>query len=855
MRLRALSRGLRPPRRLLGLGLVGLSFALATAGMAQVQDKPLAARQSDAEPLGFKSAYAPIKDYWWEPTYFEAFDLPAASNGPSDATLSPDGRRILLAARGWIWLLDLSTRRATRVTATSSVDSQPAWSADGREIAFVRDTGHDTAIILKVLATGSEQTVNTPAIELNPAYSADGKSLFYSSSVAGDLDIWKLDIKTGSRERITSERGLELRPTPLPDGRSIIYLARTPVGKIDELRLRNLQTGSERVLKRGYALSQTRFAVSPDGLTLAFTWPDEERWSLQTLSILDPGPSYQLLTQDAPPLSPSWFGGDRLAYSQWTASKTPELMSLPAAGGSPSQIPVTAWDWGAPVGNLRLEISTPNRSPAPARVSISDEAGHPVFGESGPTRLDPQNGLYYFYTDGSLRLTLPAGLYLIRAAQGLTSPETVTRVDVRAGAESSVRVALKPVWDAAAAGYLSGDHHFHMNYGGPFVMRPDDLAPMMAGEALDVATPLIANLHTRLLDRRWKDWSKTDSLPFVQFSQEVRSGLSGHLSVVGRKDLFFPSFFGPRDAVFTRSKLSNSDVLEASKDAAFVAYAHPTLSRNPLEADDPHALPTELIPDAILGDPPALEVVCIWSDELGTSELWSNLLNLGIPMVPSAGTDAFLNFQRSMALGTARIYVHVANGGHDLATYYRKLREGRSFVTNGPIALLTVAGHEPGEVLAPTSARQRFRVDLHTAAAVDRVEVLVNGKVAWRTQTPAHAGSWSYTGRLALPPAGWISVRAVGARTTWPSMDAYLFAQSAPIWIGRRGSADPASREASAAALLKVIDGLILRTETAYQQVGLANAKPVARLLMAKRCLTAYSHAPVQGAWSCKPGE
>jgi hypothetical protein len=32
---------------------------------------------------------------------------------------------------------------------------------------------------------------------------------------------------------------------------------------------------------------------------------------------------------------------------------------------------------------------------------------------------------------------------------------------------------------------------------------------------------------------------------------------------------------------------------------------------------------------------------CIWSDELRTSDLWYRFLNLGIPIVPSGGTDAF----------------------------------------------------------------------------------------------------------------------------------------------------------------------------------------------------------------------
>jgi len=71
------------------------------------------------------------------------------------------------------------------------------------------------------------------------------------------------------------------------------------------------------------------------------------------------------------------------------------------------------------------------------------------------------------------------------------------------------------------------------------------------------------------------------------------------------------------------------------------------------------------------------------SDEVGTEEAWYRLLNVGVPIALSAETDVFSNFYRSMAVGTARVYVRI-EGELNLPSYLDGLRAGRSFVTTGP---------------------------------------------------------------------------------------------------------------------------------------------------------------------------
>ncbi len=754
--------------------------------------------------------------------YLEGFELPSLTIGPIDPAVSPDGKRLAFASRGWLWTMDIANGTASRVTTGGGMDSRPAWRPDGRALAFVRDDTRETSIVELDLSSGHERVLAADVgIELDPSYTADGRTLYYSSAVAGDLDIWKLDLTSGAKTRITSAVGQELQPIPLPDGKRILYIAK---GSGDDLRLRTLDTGEERTILSGPILSMLRIALGPDGRTVALNWPgsDEKSWELRLVSI--DGAPYTVKLAGGMPLTPAWHpDGKSIYYAEADGAQRMRLHRIPADGGQASVVSVQSWNWGAPIGQLRIDTKLAGGGITPARVHVADANGHPLVPDEGQPRFDGQNGLAFFYSEGSTLITAPLGQVTVMAVQGLATPTAGTTARIEA-AGAAVELTLAPVWDARANGWMAGDHHFHLNYGGPYWLQPNVLEPMARAEGMDVLTPLLANLHSRFEDQDRFAWRAVTKPPFIAWGQEVRSHFLGHIGLVGTDELFWPWIWGPGYQVHGRDDRANHEVLaHARQQGGVSSYVHPIVGNDPFSEAGMAQIPVEMVADGILGEFDTIELVCLWSDEVGSMAVWYRLLNFGSVIAPSAGSDVMNNFYRTMAVGTTRVYVK-SDPALGYRGYLAGLKSGRSFVTNGPMLDLTVQGQGPGQILTRTKQAVGWALDLHSAVGVDSVQIIVNGSVVATHPGMTTPGSKHYEGRIKLPAGGWVAARALGGKTTtWPAMDSYAFAHTAPIWIGEKGSTTPTTKQAAAADLKRALEVSLGRLRTAYQGTSIPN--------------------------------
>ena len=227
--------------------------------------------------------------------------------------ISPDGRTIVFELLGDLFTVDARGGPARALTTGMAFDSQPVFSPDGHDIAFVSDrSGAENVWI--IAADGSNPrkvtTREDNSVFASPAWSADGRSIFVSHyrSEFNGFELWQVDVASGAanvlipmkkdpdtpRERLVNVLGA----FPSADGK-FLYFARH-IGENDFAKLpewtivrRDLASGREQVLvyappsPRPDLLIGSAFrpAVSHSGKLLVYGSRDRGRTGLRLLNL------------------------------------------------------------------------------------------------------------------------------------------------------------------------------------------------------------------------------------------------------------------------------------------------------------------------------------------------------------------------------------------------------------------------------------------------------------------------------------------------------------------------------------------------------------------------------------------
>jgi len=178
----------------------------------------------------------------------------------------------------------------------------PAWSPDGRKLAYVSFEQGNSAIYIQDVASGARELISSgPGINGAPAFSPDGSRLALTLSRTGNPEIHVRDMATGRTEQITQHWSIDTEPVWSPDGR-YIYFTSDRGGRPQIYRVPEGGGNPERVTLEGDY--NARASVAPDGRKIAVAqgrgneyriavWDIEtERFTILTPGKLDESPSF-----------------------------------------------------------------------------------------------------------------------------------------------------------------------------------------------------------------------------------------------------------------------------------------------------------------------------------------------------------------------------------------------------------------------------------------------------------------------------------------------------------------------------------------------------------------------------------
>ena len=288
-----------------------------------------------------------------------ATDMPLTSDGGQNVqpVWSPDAAFIAYHSQrhGGIWIVPSRGGTARQIVAEGS---RPAWSPDGAWIAFQSDEHADAAPFGFAAQAGS--TIRLASADGNavrdvtrsgspagghaaPAWSPDGRYLAFAVFDAGSSNgLWLLDRQTGAT-RMLDRRDAVYESVFAPDGSSIFVAGGDALITRLSFDPATGTTGSAEVIPIPGVPGVRGMSISHDGTRLAFAGLglNSQIWAQSVAASCAPIGEPRALTSDTsrrnstPVISPD---GTKVAYMSSRRGERPNLWMMDADGQHPLQL-------------------------------------------------------------------------------------------------------------------------------------------------------------------------------------------------------------------------------------------------------------------------------------------------------------------------------------------------------------------------------------------------------------------------------------------------------------------------------------------------------------------------------------
>jgi serine/threonine protein kinase/Tol biopolymer transport system component len=273
-------------------------------------------------------------------------------------TFAPDGQQVAFTWSGPgednddVYVQRIGSGEPLRLTKDAAVDFSPAWSPDGRWIAFLRGEVPGTSELRLIAPLGGPERalgqihirksyVTPPFLSWLP----DGESLVVvdSPEIGQAEALFLVSVETGEKRRLSHPEGparYDTTPAVSPDGRSIAF---SRSGSLQLLTLTGdlAALGEPRQLAAAALLGPQQPAWSEDGKEIIVS----AGRSLWRLNAANPEERAQITLAGTDAVMPAVTGGHaagphRLAYVRSTVDPNIWRLNVPAPGARASYSPV-----------------------------------------------------------------------------------------------------------------------------------------------------------------------------------------------------------------------------------------------------------------------------------------------------------------------------------------------------------------------------------------------------------------------------------------------------------------------------------------------------------------------------------